>query len=84
MEDFKRIVGLKYLKGMHLNDSKERLNSKKDRHECLGKGKIGMDAFEFIMKSDLFENIPLILETPDPKEYKNEIKILRDFELDLN
>lgn len=80
MNEFDRIVGLKYLKGMHLNDSKMPLGSKKDRHESIGKGKIGLDAFKYIMKSDYFDNIPMILETPDPSIYQEEIDLLRSFE----
>lgn len=83
MENFKQIVGMRYLKGLHLNDSKECLGSRKDRHECLGKGKIGLDAFKFIMKNDLFNEMPLILETPLPSEYKKELEMLRMFEDDV-
>ncbi|KAM0676890.1 hypothetical protein BDAP_002481 [Binucleata daphniae] len=84
MKEFDRIVGLKYLKGMHLNDSKMELGSKKDRHECIGKGKIGLEPFKYIMQSEMFDNIPLILETPVSSEYKNEIKILRNFSKTTN
>jgi deoxyribonuclease-4 len=80
MNDFKRIVGIKYLKGVHLNDSKHNLGSKKDRHEHLGKGKIGIEAFKYIMNSTDFENIPMILETPDPLFYSQELTLLRSFE----
>lgn len=79
-DDFERIVGFRYLKGMHLNDSKMGLGSKKDRHENLGKGFIGLNAFKMIMKDDRFDNIPLILETPNTNLYGEEIKILRSFE----
>lgn len=77
--DFDRIVGFKYLKAMHLNDSKECLGSKKDRHESIGKGKIGLDAFRFIMQDERFSAVPKILETPDPDMYGSEIKMLREF-----
>ncbi|OAG29813.1 hypothetical protein NEIG_01159 [Nematocida sp. ERTm5] len=76
MEDFDRTVGLEYLKGVHLNDSKEPLGSKRDRHECIGKGLIGLEAFSYIMNSSIFNEIPMILETPDPDKYAAEIKLL--------
>ncbi|ELA48400.1 apurinic endonuclease (APN1) [Vavraia culicis subsp. floridensis] len=77
--EFDRVVGLRYLKAMHLNDSKEELGSKKDRHESLGLGKIGIEAFKFIMKDKRFEDIPKVLETPDISLYKKEIAMLRGF-----
>ncbi|CAD26065.1 DNA LYASE/ENDONUCLEASE 4 [Encephalitozoon cuniculi GB-M1] len=77
MERFDRVVGLEFLKAMHINDSKEALGSKKDRHESIGKGMIGEKAFRFIMNSKVFDNIPLILETPDPGKYKEEADFLR-------
>ncbi|KAI5181251.1 deoxyribonuclease IV [Nematocida sp. AWRm80] len=76
LSQFDKIVGLKYLKGMHLNDSKEPLGSKKDRHESIGKGLIGLEAFRYIMNNNAFDNIPLILETPDSSKYKQEIDLL--------
>lgn len=80
MDEFDRVVGLKYLKALHLNDSATEFNSRKDRHECIGKGKIGVEAFRFIMNSPIFENIPMILETPNPEKYGNEILLLRGLE----
>lgn len=79
MRIFDEIVGLKYLKAMHINDSKGELGSRKDRHECIGKGLIGKDAFKFIMNSEMFDGIPLILETPDPTKYREELELLRSF-----
>ena len=79
-EAFDRIVGFKYLKGMHLNDSKKELGTRVDRHECLGKGFIGIDCFRFLMADKRFDNMPLILETPDPAIWADEIKLLRSFE----
>lgn len=64
-DELDRRVGLKYLRGMHLNDSKSDLASHHDRHESLGKGYLGWPLFERIAKDARFENIPLILETPD-------------------
>ena len=79
-DEFEDIIGFKYLKAMHLNDSKKELGSRVDRHESLGKGFIGLDIFKFIMKSEKFNNIPLILETINPVIWKEEIKLLRSFE----
>jgi apurinic endonuclease APN1 len=81
LKDFDEIVGLKYLKAMHLNDSKGDLGNKLDRHENIGKGKIGIDAFKFIMNHKAFDDIPLILETPigkndDVSVWKKEIELL--------
>lgn len=72
-----RIIGLKYLKGMHLNDAKKPLGSRVDRHETLGNGEIGIGAFEAIMKDPRIDNIPLILETPDESRWAEEIVILK-------
>lgn len=79
-EEFGKIVGFNNLKGMHLNDSKKDLGSRVDRHDCLGKGFIGFDCFRFLMADDRFNGIPLILETPDPSIWADEIKLLRSFE----
>ncbi len=73
---FDEIVGLKYLRGMHLNDAKKGLGSKVDRHESIGKGELGLDPFIRIMNSPLFDNMPLILETPDEEIWAEEIKLL--------
>ncbi len=75
-QQFNEIIGFDYLKGMHLNDSKPDLGSKVDRHECIGKGKIGLEAFTLIMNDSRFDNIPLILETPKPELWEDEIKLL--------
>lgn len=74
--DFGRIVGFQYLKGMHINDSKKGLSSRVDRHESLGKGTLGLDVFRRLMHNPLFDNIPLILETPDETLWKEEIRLL--------
>jgi AP endonuclease-1 len=78
---FDGIVGLKYLRALHLNDSQSELGSKKDRHMNIGKGKIGIEAFRFIMNDPRFDHIPLILETPVNQEevgstYQQEIDLL--------
>jgi deoxyribonuclease-4 len=76
MQAFDKIVGLGYLKAMHLNDSKKDLGTRVDRHASLGKGHIGIDAFAFIMNDPRFDDIPLILETPDTALWAEEIKLL--------
>ena len=76
---FDQIIGFNYLKGMHLNDSKKGVGSKVDRHENLGNGEIGINAFEWIMKDPRFDNIPLILETPDESLWEKEIQLLYSF-----
>jgi deoxyribonuclease-4 len=74
---FDEIVGRKFLKGMHLNDSKKEFGSRVDRHDSLGKGTLGTDPFRYIMNDDRFDNMPLILETPDPEKWKDEIATLK-------
>jgi len=76
MEEFDSIVGFKYLKGMHLNDAKSSLGSRVDRHQSIGKGNIGLEAFRLIMNDPRLDDIPLILETPDPSIWADEIKLL--------
>ncbi|MDF1882153.1 deoxyribonuclease IV [Sulfurimonas sp. MAG313] len=80
MAQFESIVGFKYLMGMHLNDSKPELGSHVDRHESIGKGKIGVDAFKFIMNDDRMDDIPLILETIDDSIWTQEIELLYSLE----
>ena len=77
-ERFEKIIGFRYLRGMHLNDSKKPLNSHVDRHECIGKGTLGSEVFRLIMRDERFDGIPLILETPDDTIWPEEIKWLRD------
>jgi deoxyribonuclease IV len=79
-EEFGKVVGFEYLKGMHMNDSKKELGTRVDRHDSLGKGFIGIDCFRFLMADKRFNGIPLILETPDPAIWADEIKLLRSFE----
>jgi deoxyribonuclease-4 len=74
--EFENIVGFKYLKGMHINDSKKDLGTRVDRHDSLGKGFIGEGLFQRIMNDPRFDNIPLILETPDSDLWEEEIKWL--------
>ena len=77
--DFDRIIGLNFLMGMHLNDSKKELGTRVARHDQLGQGTLGRDAFERIMKDPRLNNIPLILETPEPDAWKDEIAMLYGF-----
>lgn len=77
MSEFDKLVGYKYLSGMHLNDSKNSLGVKKDRHESIGKGTLGLEAFENIMRDENIDEIPLILETINPEIWADEIKLLR-------
>ena len=79
MADLDRIIGIKYLRAMHLNDAKKPCGSRVDRHECLGKGCIGMEGFKYIMQSPYFDDMPLVLETPEPDLWADEIKLLREY-----
>jgi len=77
---FAKIVGMRKLKAIHLNDSKTELGSRKDRHENIGKGKIPKKTFELIMNDKKLSGIPKVLETPSTdgvSEYKREILLLR-------
>ena len=77
--EFERIVSFKYLRGMHLNDAMRPLGSRIDRHSPLGDGEIGWECFKYIAQDPRFDNIPLILETPDEERWANEIVTLNDF-----
>ena len=72
-DEFDRVVGWHYLKGMHLNDAKPELDSRVDRHHSLGRGKIGWDPFTWIMQDSRFDRIPLVLETVDPGLWAREV-----------
>lgn len=75
-DEFERIVGFKYLKGLHLNDSKKELGSRVDRHDSIGKGLLGKEVFKRIMNDPRFDNMPIILETPDDSLWAEEIRWL--------
>ena len=75
---FDEIIGFKYLRGMHLNDSKKGLGSHVDRHDSLGKGILGKELFRRIMQDPRMDNIPLILETPDESIWAEEIQWLKE------
>ncbi|MCM1301008.1 MAG: deoxyribonuclease IV [Bacteroides cellulosilyticus] len=74
-----RIVGLRYLRGMHLNDAMKPLGSRVDRHAPLGDGEIGWECFRYIARDSRFDGIPLILETPDESRWPAEIAALKTF-----
>lgn len=76
--EFDAIVGREYLMGMHINDSKPDLGSRVDRHDSLGVGKIGWDAFRFIMNDERMDDIPLVLETINEEIWAQEIQALYD------
>ena len=78
--DFDTIVGFNYLKGMHMNDSKKELGTRVDRHHSLGEGFLGLEIFQRIMKDERFDNIPLIMETPDDSKWKEEIELLKSMQ----
>ena len=75
--EFERIVGFRYLRGMHLNDAKSEFNSRVDRHHSLGEGNIGKTVFSWLMKDARFDGIPMILETVNPDIWKDEIAWLK-------
>jgi len=75
-ETFGRVIGFEYLKGMHLNDSKKELGTRVDRHDNIGLGFIGEELFSILMNDARFDNIPLILETPEESLWESEIRKL--------
>ena len=80
MSEFDRAIGYKFLSGMHLNDTKNELGVRKDRHESLGRGFLGLTAFENIMNDPNIDEIPLILETIDDSLWAEEIALLRSMQ----
>ncbi len=81
MDEFDKVVGFKYLSAMHLNDSKPDLGARVDRHQSIGKGKLGVEPFRFIMNDKRFDEIPMVLETIDATIWAGEIKLLYSFEI---
>lgn len=75
-EHFEEVIGFKYLKGMHLNDSKKGVGSHVDRHEDIGKGELGIVPFRLLMHDPRFDDLPLVLETPDEDRWAEEISML--------
>lgn len=79
LEEFDKVIGLDRLKAIHLNDSKNPLAAHKDRHEKIGEGYLGLDAFERIINHPSLKNLPFFLETPNELDgYAKEIEILRN------
>ncbi len=77
--EFDEVVGFNYLRGMHLNDALKGVGSRVDRHSPLGEGFLGITPFRYIMQDKRFDNIPLILETPDEERWAEEIALLKSF-----
>lgn len=80
LEEFDKVIGISYLKAIHLNDSKNEMGSHKDRHAQLGEGKIGLNALIKIANSKYLKNLPFILETPDSAMHAEEIAIMKQNE----
>lgn len=81
LREFDRVIGLNRLKALHLNDSKNPFASHKDRHECLGKGSLGLETFRAIVNHPVLRDKPMILETPNELPgYQEEIALLRSLE----
>lgn len=81
LDEFDRVVGLERLKALHLNDSKNPFASHKDRHECIGRGSLGLKTFQNIINHPKLADKPMILETPNELPgYQAEIELLRGME----
>lgn len=78
-QKFDEIVGFQFLKGMHINDSMKALGSRVDRHDNIGKGFLGHELFKRLMNDMRFDDMPLILETPDESVWSEEIALLYSF-----
>jgi deoxyribonuclease-4 len=77
--EFDEVVGFEYLRGMHLNDALKAVGSRVDRHSPMGEGFLGITPFRYIMQDKRFDDIPLILETPDESRWPEEIALLKSF-----
>ena len=77
MREFERVVGLRYLAGAHLNDSKTALGSRVDRHQSLGRGTMGWEPFRLLMNDPRFDDLPLITETIDQTLWAEEVAELK-------
>ena len=75
--EFDRMIGLRHLVALHLNDSKTARGSRVDRHEHIGKGQIGLEAFRVIMRDRRFRKIPKVLETPKGKDLREDVENMR-------
>lgn len=81
LAEFDRVIGLRRLKALHLNDSKNPMGSRKDRHECIGRGSLGLETFDRIVNHPALRDKPMILETPNELPgYRAEIALLRSLE----
>ncbi len=79
LQEFDKIIGIEKLKAIHINDSKNPIGAHKDRHEKIGEGTIGLEAFERIINHPQLKDLPFFLETPNELDgYEKEIKILRN------
>lgn len=78
MRELDDVVGLRRVQAFHLNDSMKDINSRVDRHQHIGKGCIGLEAFRFIVNDSRFSNLPMVLETPgEDRDYRRNLKVLR-------
>lgn len=78
LDQFDKVIGIDRLKAIHINDSKNPFESHKDRHEKIGEGSIGIEAFARIINHPLLRNLPFFLETPNEVDgYAKEIKLLK-------
>ncbi len=79
LDEFDRVIGLDYLKALHMNDSKNPFESHKDRHEKIGEGSIGFDTMVNVINNDRLQGLPIILETPNELDgYAHEISMLKN------
>jgi deoxyribonuclease IV len=74
--EFDRIIGFRFLKGLHINDSKKEFGSRVDRHDQIGQGRLGNEVFIRLVNDKRFDNMPIILETPDETKWAEEIAFL--------
>lgn len=79
MEAFERTIGFRYLRGVHLNDSKSVLGGHLDRHNSIGRGELGLEPFRRMMNDPRFDNVPMVLETIDETLWPEEIRLLYSF-----
>ena len=79
MEVFERTIGFRYLRGVHLNDSKSVLGGHLDRHNSIGRGELGLEPFRRMMNDPRFDNVPMVLETIDETLWPEEIRLLYSF-----
>ena len=81
LDEFDRVVGLDRLKALHLNDSKNLPGARKDRHEKIGDGTLGLETFRAVVNHPALKGLPMVLETPNELDgYEREIRLLREME----